>query len=159
MYVSSKIFRLTCAHFKLKTTVDLFASQLNYQCKHYFSFTPDMYCSYVDTFTMCWKDEKSPYMYPPFNLLHMCLVKIKREWLEKVLLVCPAWPNQPSFSTMLNMLVDASLLLQRYLKNMLIFHWDLNMTDPNLKNLQMLFIMLSDIDILLTIFSGRKGLS
>ena len=39
------------------------------------------------------------------------------------------------------------------------FSLGLNMADPNLKNLQMLFFMLSGIDILLTIFSGRKGLS
>ena len=68
MYVSSKIFRLACAHFKL--TVDLFASHLNHQCKHYFSFTPDLYCSYVDTFTMCWKDEKLPYMCNGISLVN-----------------------------------------------------------------------------------------
>ena len=142
-----KVFKAACAHFNLKPTVDLFASRLNYHCKRFFSWTPDPYCSHVDAFTTTWQNESVPYAHPPFNLLHRCLSKIKHEQLEKILLVCPAWPNQPFFGTMLNMLVDVPLLLPRHMENILILPWNLDITHPNLKNLKLLFVVLSGIDM------------
>ena len=140
------IFKKCCEHFKVQPTVDLFASRLNAQCDRYFSFTPDPYCSHVDSFTASWKKEKLPYIFPPFNILHRCLAKIKQEEIKKVLLVCPAWPNQPFFGTMLNMLVELPLLLPANMNDILMLPWDLTMIHPNLKNLKLLLVVLSGID-------------
>ena len=73
--VPPSIFKQLCAHFKVSLTVDLFPSQLNHKLPRYHSFTPDLFCEHVNTFTSTW-NENMYYIFCPFNLLHRALQKL-----------------------------------------------------------------------------------
>ena len=146
--INSSIFEKVCEHFNLSPSVDLFGSRLNFKVNRYFSYTPDPFCAAVDSFTQNWSGEKLCYLFPPFNLLPRCLSKLKQEKVHKALLICPAWPNQPFFGMMLNMLIDYPVISHTAEAHVLTLPWCSTRTHPNSKNLKLLFTVVSGTDIL-----------
>ena len=51
------VFCAVCTHFRLHPKKDLFASQLNKQISHFYSYAPDPFCSHVDALTTNWSDD------------------------------------------------------------------------------------------------------
>ena len=139
------MFKQICQHFKIYPQTDCFASRLNNQVAIYASFGPDPFCSYVDAFTMDWSHFETIYCFPPFNLLCRTLAKIRRD-KATALVVCPEWPTQPFFSTMLNMLIKSPCRLLGNMNDILTLPWNSNIHHPNSKNLKLLSVMLSGTD-------------
>ena len=89
--------------------IDLFASRLNHQLPTYVSWQPDPDSSFIDAFQMSWKG-KFIYAFPPFSMVWQTLSKIRRERVERALLVTPIWPTQSWFTTVKRMKVaDVSI--------------------------------------------------
>ena len=93
----------------MNCSVDLFASRHNHQLSRYWSRKHDPSCEGVNAFTKDWAVEMS-YAFPPFCLIGMCLQKCQREQAE-LLLIAPAWPNQPWYALLLRMLFKNPVLL------------------------------------------------
>lgn len=89
--------------------VDLFASAWNAQVTRFVSWTPQPDAEATDAFTLRWT-HLDGYAFPPFPLIPRCLMKIRREQAQ-VVLVCPFWPNQPYFPLLLETAVDVPRVL------------------------------------------------
>ena len=114
--LSSKVFEKICE--KLGSPdVDLFATRLNTQVKKFCSWEADPDCSFVDAFTIDWKQFVLPYMFPPFSVLNHCIRKIREDQAEGILLV-PLWPTQVWFTNVMAMVIQPPLLIKRS-KNLL----------------------------------------
>jgi hypothetical protein len=81
--------------------VDLFASHWNRQVARFMSWKPQPESVALDAFTQNWKNLKG-YAFPPFNLIHRCLIKIRRDRAD-VLMVTPVWPSQQWWPTILEL--------------------------------------------------------
>ena len=75
-------------HTLLKPSIDLFASRLNAKLDRYVSWIPDPYCVQVDAFLISWTNE-IPYLFRPFTLLHRYLQKIRKDAVQKALVIFP----------------------------------------------------------------------
>ena len=78
--------------------VDLFATAKNRQVEKFYCATPSAGkgttgCLGIDAFAHSWKQFKCPYANPPWTELKKVLQKVKREAVEKLLLICPAYEN------------------------------------------------------------------
>jgi len=80
------------------------ASRLNAQLPRYASWKPDLGATYVDAFSISWKNENF-YAFPPFSLVLKCLKKIEEEKAEGVLII-PNWSTKPWYPKLLHLLVD-----------------------------------------------------
>ena len=89
--------------------IDLFASRLNHQLSKYISWKPDPGAMSNDAFQTSWKNLEG-YAFPPFALIGRCLQKIKMEQ-STIVLIAPAWQNQPWFPVLLEILIEFPLLL------------------------------------------------
>ncbi|XP_071080813.1 uncharacterized protein [Haliotis cracherodii] len=89
--------------------VDLFADRLNRQVDRYVSWRPDPTAWQTDAFLMEWKDMK-PYAFPPFRLIGRCLMKVKKEKSE-LILIAPTWQSQPWFPILMSLLTEEPILL------------------------------------------------
>ena len=91
--------------------VDLFATRLNHQLKHYVSWRPDQFAVATDAFLTTWKDQKG-YTFPAFALIGKCLQKVQED-RASLLLIAPTWCTQPWYPVQLGLLVSHPLLLPR----------------------------------------------
>ena len=90
-------------------TLDLFASRLNKQVSEYCSYTPDPDAKYVNAFSISWTDIYG-YINPPFSLISRCMMKIRQDEGECIL-VAPVWPTQPWFTKVMELLIDLPVIL------------------------------------------------
>ena len=91
--------------------VDLFASNLNHQLSHYYSYLPDKYAIAVDAFSVKWSLTNN-YCFPPFSLIGKVLKKTQMDQAD-LTLIAPVWPTQAWFSTLLHMIVEDSYLIPK----------------------------------------------
>ncbi|XP_056388255.1 uncharacterized protein LOC130283090 [Hyla sarda] len=89
--------------------VDLFASRLNHQLPHFFSWRPDPEASAVDALRLLWP-RGTHYAFPPFQLIPRVLLHTTNQ-RATVVLITPWWPTQPWFPLLLGMIVDYPRLL------------------------------------------------
>ena len=87
--------------------IDLFASRLNKQLPVFISYRPDPEAAYVNSFSMEWKIQF--YAFPPFSLIGRIIQKISIEASAGILII-PNWPTQPSYSHLMKILIDISIL-------------------------------------------------
>jgi hypothetical protein len=73
--------------------VDLFADRNTTQLEKYVSWLPDPGSIYVDAFSIPWKEFKSPYLNPPWNLINRCLQKLIQEKITQATMITPWWPT------------------------------------------------------------------
>ena len=91
--------------------VDLFASAWNHQLPTFVSWFPQPEAWKMDAFSFSWREVKG-YAFPPFNLIGRCIWKMKSDQASLVL-VCPMWPSQVWFPSLLETLTDVPKLLPR----------------------------------------------
>ena len=141
------LFRHICKHFGVHPSIDLFASRLNNQLPHYYSFGPDPYSSWVDAFTIKWDKNTCYYLFPPFNLIHRALAKINHDKTPQVLAVLPDWPNQPWYPMTSKMCHGSTPPFYLPLSSStLTLPWNYSTSHPNLNNLKLRSLVLSGIN-------------
>ena len=91
--------------------IDIFASRLNKQVDRYISWRPEPEAFAVDAFTVNWSHWKF-YAFPPFNLIPMCLQKIRRDNANGILVV-PNWPTQAWFPILKSMLLEEPMIIRK----------------------------------------------
>ena len=89
--------------------IDLFASRLNHKLAKYVSRYPDHKAYKIDAFSFPWISHLM-YIYPPFSIISNILQKIVEDNAEAVL-VCPIWPTQPWWPSLLQLICDKCYLL------------------------------------------------
>ena len=109
--LSNEIFQLIERRFG-KMDLDLFATSLNKKTPHFVSLRPEPGALYVDAFSQCIPHNMQVFANPPFILLARLLAKIHREEAELVVLA-PVWTSQPWWPLLLELMVEAPLLLPR----------------------------------------------
>ena len=85
--------------------INLFASRLNHKVSKYASRKPDPLASFVDAFTLNWREVSNAYALTPFCLVGRCLQKVMlpQETLTVVVLL---WCTQAWFTRLLSLLMD-----------------------------------------------------
>ena len=78
-----------------KLDVDLFATRLNCQLSTYCSWKPEPGSTYVDAFSIDWRNYTF-YAFPPFSLIARCVQKITQDKAKGIVIV-PLWQTQPRF--------------------------------------------------------------
>lgn len=101
-------------------TIDLFASKNNYKVPTYCSWFPDPKCTFVNAFSLVWKNFDLLYIFPPFRLVGRCIRRVQQENCSAIM-VAPNWPGQTWF-TLLDQLQD-KVVIPKQIKNLI----------PNLK--------------------------
>ena len=96
-----------------KPTIDLFASRLNKKLPIYYSEGPDPFASNFDAFCNPWPN--SVYAFPPIKLGENFIARFLQLNIEFGLLICPFWPSQPFFATLLNILFDKPFLIPAHM--------------------------------------------
>jgi len=94
-----------------KVNVDLFADRQNHQVPTYYSYQHDHDALGTDALCHPWAHLGVVYAYPPLILLGRILGKIMQEKVQHALIVAPMWEAQTWFPTLVEMAVDAPLLL------------------------------------------------
>ena len=102
------IFSYICDRIIFSPVIDLFASRINHKLDNYFSEGPDPYASDFDAFVLPWPEYI--YAFPPIHLVDNFITSFLNQKLKFGLLICPFWPSQPYFPTLLNMLIDDPFL-------------------------------------------------
>ena len=87
---------------------DLFADRLNAQTTRYFSWKQDPLAAGTDAFLWQWNERC--YAFPPFCLIGRCLMKVRKEQTDLVL-IAPAWQGQHWYPILLNMLTEEPILI------------------------------------------------
>ena len=87
-----KIFASAKKTLRFKPSCDLFASASHHQLPRYFAPTSDTHAAGKDAFSICWQQEATPYINPPWSLIPDVLKKIQSDRV-KCMFVCPKWSN------------------------------------------------------------------
>ena len=103
------IFSYICDRILFTPSVDLFASRINYKLKNYFSEGPDPFASGFDAFVLQWPDYI--YAFPPIHLVDKFITRFSSQSIKFGLFICPFWPSQPYFPTLLSLLIDVPFLI------------------------------------------------
>ena len=90
-------------------SVDCFASRLNFKLHKFVSRYYDPLSSWVNAFSMVWTD--NVYLFPPLPVIHRVISKILSDNTGHGLLVCPYWPSQSWFPSLLDMLIAPPILM------------------------------------------------
>ena len=90
-------------------TMDMFATRLNAQLPRFCSWLPEPAATAVDAFLQDLRKERG-FANPPFNLIAKFLSQLKRQRATCVLIV-PAWPSQPWWPMLGEMIIEAPILL------------------------------------------------
>ena len=69
----------------------------------------DPLSSWVDAFATKWTDYV--YLFPPYPIINRVISKFKSDNTGHGLLICPFWPSQSWFPTLLDLLIAPPLLL------------------------------------------------
>ena len=94
-----------------KVSIDLFANPWNAQLPKFVSWNPQPGAWAWDAFSLNWAELTGSYAFPPFSVIRDCLSKARREEAS-ILLICPLWPAQPWFPTLLSMACDIPRVLK-----------------------------------------------
>lgn len=121
--------------------IDLFASRLNFQIDPYCAWKPDPGCSFVNAFSINWKDFNYVYLFPPFSLLGRCICKLKQD-RAKGIVIAPLWLTQAWFPRLMELLTDVPIMLPRK-SNLLVLPHDKTAIHPLHKNLVLIACQVS----------------
>ena len=107
--LSEDYFELISNFISFPLKVDCFASRLNFKIEKYFSRYYDPYSSWVDAFSVLWSDHV--YLFPPVPIIHRVISKFKTDKTGHGLLICPYWPSQFWFPSLLELLIAPPILI------------------------------------------------
>ena len=82
--------------------IDLFASRLNAKVPRFESCSPDPSAFACDAFSLIWKDFNA-YAFPSFSLIPRVLVHLKRDKVQRALIITPVRPSQSWYPTLLEL--------------------------------------------------------
>ena len=108
-FLRHEIFNRLKRLLSFNLVIDCFASRLNTKLPNFISRYSDPYSSFIDAFSLPWKDKI--YLFPPVPVLNQVLSKFISDKVGHGLLVCPFWPSQSWFSIMLDLLIAPPFLL------------------------------------------------
>ena len=110
--------------------IDCFASRLNFKIKNFISRYCDPLSSWVNAFSTKWSDYV--YLFPPYPIINKVISKFISDKTGHGLLICPYWPSQSWFPSLLDLLIAPPFLLppasvvdnnHRLPKNCLLVGW------------------------------------
>ena len=107
--LSQPFFELLAENLSFPLKVDCFASRLNYKLEKFFSRYPDPLSSWVDAFSVRWSDNL--YLFPPIPIIHRVISKFISDNTAHGLLICPYWPSQFWFPSLLELLIAPPILI------------------------------------------------
>ena len=107
--LSQECFSAICAALPFPLTVDCFASRLNFKISKFLSRFYDPLTSGVNAFSVRWSDHV--YLFPPIPLIGRVLTKFIADETGHGLLICPYWPSQSWFPSLLGLLIAPPLLI------------------------------------------------
>ena len=107
--ISESFFDLLSNSISFPLKVDCFASRLNFKLDNFISRYYDPYSSWVDAFTVHWSDYV--YLFPPVPIIHRVISKFKADKTGHGLLICPYWPSQLWFPSLLEILIAPPILI------------------------------------------------
>ena len=107
--LSNEYFALLCEAINFPLVIDCFASRLNYQLKNFISRFPDPYSSHIDAFSVKWSN--NVYLFPPIPIIHRVISKFISDKTDHGLLICPYWPSQLWFPSLLELLIAPPILI------------------------------------------------
>ena len=107
--LSNKFFALLCEAINFPLVIDCFASRLNYKIENFISRFPDPYSSYIDAFSVKWSH--NVYLFPPIPVIHRVIAKFISDKTDHGLLICPYWPSQLWFPSLLELLIAPPILV------------------------------------------------
>ena len=128
--LSQEYFNKKVSEMSFPLTIDCFASRLNFKINKFVSHFYDPLSSWVDAFTISWVD--NVYLFPPLPIIDRVISKFISDKTGHGLLVCPYWPSQPWFPSLLDLLIDPPFFipsdavmdpLQRLPKNCQLVGW------------------------------------
>ena len=105
--LNSTIFMKLC-QIKGSPEVDLFASRVSHQLRHYISWKIDSFSQGRDPFHISWA-HNFVYAFPPFALIGRVLENVNQDQCL-MLIITPARPSQPWFPGLLKTSVKNPLL-------------------------------------------------
>ena len=105
------VFEKICEHCEYPN-IDLFASRLNKKVQIFFSWKPEPEASFIDAFSIDWKEFELCYCFPYFSMIGRCIQKVQNDRAH-VILVVPLWTTQTLFPVLMSLLVDHPIILPR----------------------------------------------
>ena len=107
--LSQDVFLALSSSISFPLSVDCFATRLNHKLPKYFSRFKDPFSSLMNAFSVSWT--VNVYLFPPIPLISKVLNKILHDDVNNALLICPYWPSQPWFPSLLALLIDYPIFL------------------------------------------------
>ena len=107
--LSNEYFAMLCEAINFPLVIDCFASRLNDQLKNFISRFPDPYSSHIDAFSVKWSN--NVYLFPPIPIIHRVISKFISDKTDHGLLICPYWPSQLWFPSLLELLIAPPILI------------------------------------------------
>ena len=102
-YLTQECFEEIKDSISFPLKIDCFASRNNYKIKNFMSRYRDPLSSWVDAFATKWTDYV--YLFPPYPIINRVISKFKSDNTGHGLLICPFWPSQSWFPTLLDLLI------------------------------------------------------
>ena len=107
--ISQDFFDLISDNLSFSLKIDCFASRLNYKLNTFMSRYYDPLSSWVNAFSVKWTDNL--YIFPPLPVIHRVIGKFIVDRPGHGLLICPYWPSQPWFPSLLGLLIAPPFLI------------------------------------------------
>ena len=108
-FLTQETFDALASELAFPLTVDCFASRLNFKLPKFISRYFDPLSFWVNAFTLVWTD--GVYCFPPLPIIHRVLTKFIADETGHGLLICPYWPSQSWYPTLLSLLIAPPILI------------------------------------------------
>ena len=108
-FLSEDVFAHLSSQLDFPLSVDCFASRLNFKLPKFVSHYFDPLSFWVNAFSLVWTD--NVYLFPPLPVIHRVLTKFLSDRTGHGLLICPYWPSQPWYPSLLSLLIAPPILL------------------------------------------------
>ena len=108
-YLRQDVFDALESRLEFPLTVDCFASRLNHKLPKFVSHYFDPLSFWENSFTLTWTD--NVYLFPPYPIIQRVIKKFMDDETGRGLLICPYWPTQPWYPSLLSLLIAPPILL------------------------------------------------
>ena len=108
-YLTHECFEDLSDSLSFSLKIDCFASRNNFKIKNFISRYCDPLSSWVDAFATIWTD--NVYLFPPYPIINRVISKFKSDNTGHGLLICPFWPSQSWFPSLLDLLISPPILI------------------------------------------------
>ena len=102
-------FNLIKENIPFSLKIDCFANRLNFKLEKFISRYLDPLNSWTDAFSVKWVDHV--YLFPPIPIIHKVISKFISDKTGHGLLICPYWPSQSWFPSLLDLLIAPPFLI------------------------------------------------